>query len=63
MRKGSQDDLLQPCICTCSSGGAVVKTVVEKSPQPYALTVFRDSVYWADWKTGTIERADKDTGE
>ena len=40
-----------------------MKTVVEKSPQPYALTVFRDSVYWADWKTGTIERADKDTGE
>ena len=53
--------LIQSCIC--SGGGAVVKTVVEKSPQPYALTVFRDSVYWADWKTGTIERADKDTGE
>ena len=41
----------------------MVKTVVEGSPQPYGLTVFRDSVYWADWKTGTIERADKDTGE
>ena len=45
-----------------SGGGAVVKTVVEGSPQPYGLTVFRDAVYWADWKTGTIERADKDTG-
>ena len=51
------------CHCHCSGGGAVVKTVVDGSPQPYGLTVFRDSVYWADWKTGTIERADKDTGE
>ena len=49
--------------CNCSGGGAVVKTVVDGSPQPYGLTVFRESVYWADWKTGTIERADKDTGE
>ena len=41
----------------------MVKPVVRGSPQPYGLTVFRGAVYWADWKTGTIERADKDTGE
>jgi low density lipoprotein receptor-related protein 5/6 len=39
------------------------KVVIENSPRPYGLTVFRNDVYWADWDQGTIEKADKDTGE
>ncbi|CAL4165319.1 unnamed protein product, partial [Meganyctiphanes norvegica] len=32
-------------------------------PQPYSLTLYEDYVYWADWKTGSIERANKTNGQ
>lgn len=32
-------------------------------PKPYALDVYQDSVYWADWLGKTIEKANKFTGE
>lgn len=30
---------------------------------PFSITQYRDYVYWTDWNTGDIERADKTTGE
>nr|XP_045620165.1 low-density lipoprotein receptor-related protein 6-like [Procambarus clarkii] len=39
------------------------EVVVRDLPQPYGLTLYEDYVYWADWKTGTIERANKSKGE
>ncbi|XP_011066151.1 PREDICTED: low-density lipoprotein receptor-related protein 6 isoform X2 [Acromyrmex echinatior] len=29
---------------------------------PFSVTQYRDFIYWADWNTGDIERADKITG-
>ncbi|XP_050692314.1 low-density lipoprotein receptor-related protein 6-like [Eriocheir sinensis] len=39
------------------------EVIVRNLPQPYGLTLYEDYVYWADWKTGTIERANKARGE
>lgn len=39
------------------------QVIVGNLPQPYGLTLYEDYVYWADWKTGTIERANKTRGE
>ncbi|KAG7162923.1 Low-density lipoprotein receptor-related protein 6-like 3 [Homarus americanus] len=39
------------------------QVIVKDLPQPYGLTLYEDYVYWADWKTGTIERANKSKGE
>ncbi|XP_064097645.1 low-density lipoprotein receptor-related protein 6-like [Macrobrachium nipponense] len=39
------------------------QVIVSNLPQPYGLTLYEDYVYWADWKTGTIERAIKSNGE
>ncbi|KAK7073342.1 Low-density lipoprotein receptor-related protein 6 [Halocaridina rubra] len=39
------------------------KVIVGNLPQPYGLTLYEDFVYWADWETGTIERANKTNGE
>ncbi|KFM78305.1 Low-density lipoprotein receptor-related protein 6, partial [Stegodyphus mimosarum] len=30
---------------------------------PYGLTQYQDFIYWTDWKTSTIERANKTNGE
>ena len=32
-------------------------------PHPYGLTVGGDYIYWTDWTTKAIHRADKDTGQ
>lgn len=39
------------------------EVIVRDLPQPYGLTLYGNYVYWADWKTGTIERANKTRGE
>ena len=39
------------------------QVIVRDLPQPYGLTLYENYVYWADWKTGTIERANKTKGE
>ena len=33
------------------------------NPQPFALTQYEDYLYWADWSTNSIERANKTSGE
>eukprot|EP00095_Tigriopus_kingsejongensis_P004525 maker-scaffold532_size145644-snap-gene-0.29 protein:Tk04525 transcript:maker-scaffold532_size145644-snap-gene-0.29-mRNA-1 annotation:"low-density lipoprotein receptor-related protein 6 isoform x1" len=40
-----------------------VKAVISDLGQPYALTLYKNYLYWVDWKTGLVETADKDTGE
>jgi low density lipoprotein receptor-related protein 5/6 len=37
--------------------------VVAGLPHPYGLTQFRDYIYWTDWQTKSIERADKFNGQ
>ncbi|KAK3726510.1 hypothetical protein QZH41_014244, partial [Actinostola sp. cb2023] len=38
------------------------RTVADSLSTPYALTQYLDYIYWTDWDTETIERANKTTG-
>ncbi|XP_039257073.2 low-density lipoprotein receptor-related protein 4-like isoform X1 [Styela clava] len=39
------------------------KTVITRGlPHPFAITVFEDKLYWTDWDTKSINRANKFTG-
>lgn len=37
-------------------------TLIQNVPHPFGLTVFGDFIYWTDWQTQRIERADKHFG-
>ena len=36
--------------------------VSENLPHPFGLTLHKDSVYWTDWRTRSIQSANKITG-
>ena len=38
------------------------RTIASALSKPFALTQFEDYVYWTDWDTESIERANKTTG-
>lgn len=38
------------------------RVVVRSLPSPYALTQYDGYIYWSDWETNAIERANKSTG-
>ena len=42
--------------------GSDIITVAKNVHNPYSLTVFEDSIYWANRKTGKIFRTSKSTG-
>ncbi|XP_064634178.1 low-density lipoprotein receptor-related protein 4-like isoform X2 [Lineus longissimus] len=37
--------------------------LIQQVTHPFGLTVFGNYVYWTDWQTRSIQRADKSTGE
>ena len=37
--------------------------LVRSVPHPYGITVAGDYIYWTDWQLGTVQRADKLTGQ
>ena len=39
------------------------RTIASELPKPIALTQYKDYIYWADWKTNTINRANKTNGQ
>ena len=39
------------------------RLLVPAVPHPYGLTVAGDYIYWTDWRTKSIQRADKLTGD
>ena len=39
-----------------------VKTVLKTKSQLYTLTLFKDHIYWTDWTSKVIEKADKENG-
>jgi len=45
------------------SSGGDRQLVVSGLPHPVGLTQFRDFIYWTDYNTKSIERADKFTGQ
>lgn len=38
------------------------RTIASSLSKPFALTQFQDYIYWTDWNTESIERANKTTG-
>ncbi len=42
--------------------GQATKVVTMSSPRPYGLTLFRNDIYWADWRLGAVKRANKESG-
>lgn len=58
-------DAKQHQICTSDLLGnkrEVVLSSFEYLKHPFAVTVFEDDVYWTDWETETIHKANKFTG-
>lgn len=53
---------LQIAYATLDVQGYVKPVVQTASNQIYGLAVFKDHMYWADWDTGVIEKANKDDG-
>lgn len=39
------------------------KLVINNVPHPYGLVVVGNHVYWTDWQTRALHRADKSTGK
>ncbi|XP_045116095.1 low-density lipoprotein receptor-related protein 4-like isoform X2 [Portunus trituberculatus] len=39
------------------------RTILEGLRHPFAITVFEDTLYWTDWLTRSIEKADKRNGQ
>ncbi|XP_011154181.1 low-density lipoprotein receptor-related protein 6 isoform X2 [Harpegnathos saltator] len=39
-----------------------VVIITQNIVYPFSITQYRDYIYWTDWNTGDIERADKTTG-
>lgn len=59
-------DAKQHQICTSDLSGnkrEIVLTSFSYLKHPFAITVFEDSVYWTDWETETIHKANKFTGK
>ncbi|KAJ9592050.1 hypothetical protein L9F63_001429, partial [Diploptera punctata] len=40
-----------------------VQVITQHIEKPFGLTQYLDFIYWADWKTGNIERANKTNGK
>ena len=38
------------------------RTVASELPKPFALTQYKDYIYWTDWKLSSIFRANKTNG-
>ena len=51
-------------VIECSDlNGKNRRLLVTSVPHPYGLTVSGSHLFWTDWKTKAIHRADKNTGE
>nr|XP_014343518.1 PREDICTED: low-density lipoprotein receptor-related protein 4 [Latimeria chalumnae] len=47
---------------TADLNGANRRTLVSPVQHPYGLTLLDSYIYWTDWQTRSIQRADKNTG-
>ncbi|CAH1130397.1 unnamed protein product [Ceutorhynchus assimilis] len=48
---------------SCDLDGKNRRLILSKVPHPYGLVVVGNHIYWTDWKTEALHRADKETGE
>ncbi|KAK8381292.1 hypothetical protein O3P69_018402 [Scylla paramamosain] len=56
-------DAKQHVIETAHIDGTNRRTILEGLRHPFAITVFEDTLYWTDWLTRSIEKADKRNGQ
>ena len=50
-------------VIECSDlNGNYRRILVTSVPHPYGLTIAGNYIYWTDWQTKSIQRANKDTG-
>ncbi|GFO35071.1 low-density lipoprotein receptor-related protein 4 [Plakobranchus ocellatus] len=47
---------------TADLAGRDRRTLVQRIPHPFGLTVFEDWIYWTDWQTERLEKAHKKDG-
>lgn len=47
---------------SASLDGSHRRAIISHLPHPFSLTQYQDYIYWTDWETKTIERANKTTG-
>jgi low-density lipoprotein receptor-related protein 4 len=50
------------CIESSNLDGTGRKQILTEVPHPYGLVVVGTHIYWTDWQTEALHRADKDTG-
>ena len=55
-------DIIQHTIERVDFSGQNKVKLLKSVPHPYGLTMYSKFVYFSDWVTKTIERADKETG-
>ncbi|XP_030746611.1 low-density lipoprotein receptor-related protein 4 [Sitophilus oryzae] len=48
---------------SCDFDGKHRRKIIQKLPHPYGLVVVGSHIYWTDWKTQALHRADKESGE
>ena len=57
-------DIDQHQIESSDLDGKNIRVLYQKDPfDPYSLTQYSDFVYWTDWQTMSIDRANKTNGE
>ncbi|XP_039278816.1 low-density lipoprotein receptor-related protein 4 [Nilaparvata lugens] len=49
-------------IMSCNLEGKNKRIILEEVPHPYGLVIVGSHVYWTDWNTQALHRADKNTG-
>ena len=51
-------------VIECSDlNGNYRRILVTSVPHPYGLTIVGNYIYWTDWQTKSIQRANKNTGD
>ncbi|KAH9496208.1 Low-density lipoprotein receptor- protein 4 [Bulinus truncatus] len=48
---------------TSDLAGRGRSTIIQNTPHPFGLTVFEDYIYWTDWQTEKLEKANKFDGK
>lgn len=48
--------------CDFNGNGRTV-LINQRLLHPFGITLFKDHIYWTDWETDKVERADKMTGD
>ncbi|XP_050296892.1 low-density lipoprotein receptor-related protein 4 [Anthonomus grandis grandis] len=57
------NDAKRNTIESCDLDGRNRRLILTKLPHPYGLVVVGNHIYWTDWRTESLHRAEKETGD